>query len=344
MAQAQFVAFASGAGDGGGDFAYGLPAHGTAGMPMALSVYADRVHLRDQIGEDAVAAGFRVTGGGAVSALLEGGERPLGEVVVLDCPAVDGRTLAALARLDIRAAHTGAALVVSTSMAALDDVFACLDQSNPQILVNPCRAERLIALGEVHVRRAVSHVRELSDEDRLVLLRLTAQVSQIAARLDRLAPVEGARVGDAHPDGAARVETPRPLFFGAPDAGDTLVRSGTARLPDAKLVRRIIRQRQMRAQFFDGDLFADPAWDMLLDLTAARAEARRVSVTSLCIASNVPPTTALRWIGQLTEAGLVQRVEDKTDRRRAFITLTDRAAEAMARFFAKLGRGASGLL
>ncbi len=60
---------------------------------------------------------------------------------------------------------------------------------------------------------------------------------------------------------------------------------------------RIIRQRQLRARFFDGELFADPAWDMLLDLTAARVEARRVSVTSLCIASGVPPTTALRWIG-----------------------------------------------
>ena len=42
-------------------------------------------------------------------------------------------------------------------------------------------------------------------------------------------------------------------------------------------MRRIIRQRQLRARFFDGDLFADPAWDMLLDLTAARIEMKRVS-------------------------------------------------------------------
>jgi DNA-binding MarR family transcriptional regulator len=109
-------------------------------------------------------------------------------------------------------------------------------------------------------------------------------------------------------------------------------------------VRRIIRQRQMRARFFDGDLFGDPAWDMLLDLTAARAEHARVSVTSLCIASGVPPTTALRWIGQMTEAGLFQRVEDEADRRRAFIALTDKAADAMARYFAELGSGASRLV
>ena len=92
--------------------------------------------------------------------------------------------------------------------------------------------------------------------------------------------------------------------------------------------------------FFDGELFGDPAWDMLLDLTAARAEHTRVSVTSLCIASGVPPTTALRWIGQMTDAGLLCRVEDETDRRRAFITLTDKAADAMARYFAELGKTA----
>lgn len=99
----------------------------------------------------------------------------------------------------------------------------------------------------------------------------------------------------------------------------------------------------VRARFFDGDLFADPAWDMLLDLTAARVEHARVSVTSLCIASGEPPTTALRWISQMTEAGLLERVEDETDRRRAFIALTDRAADAMARYFAELGKGASRL-
>lgn len=79
---------------------------------------------------------------------------------------------------------------------------------------------------------------------------------------------------------------------------------------------------------------------MLLDLTAARAEHLRVSVTSLCIASAVPPTTALRWITQMTEMGLMERLNDETDRRRAFIALTDKAADAMARYFAELGGSA----
>jgi DNA-binding MarR family transcriptional regulator len=111
-------------------------------------------------------------------------------------------------------------------------------------------------------------------------------------------------------------------------------------LPDPRLIRRIIRQRQLRARYFDSDLFGDPAWDMLLDLTAARAEHTRVSVTSLCIASGVPPTTALRWIGQMTEMGLFDRIEDEADRRRAFVALSDKAADLMARYFAELGTAA----
>lgn len=94
--------------------------------------------------------------------------------------------------------------------------------------------------------------------------------------------------------------------------------------------------RQDRMKYFEANLFADPAWDMLLDLAAAREEHARVSVTSLCIASGVPPTTALRWIGQMVDSGLLIRTEDSLDKRRAFMTLTDRAAEAISRYFADL--------
>src|SRR3546814_10077844 len=46
-------------------------------------------------------------------------------------------------------------------------------------------------------------------------------------------------------------------------------------------VRGLIRARRTRDQFFRNELFADPAWDMLLDLMAARLEHKRVSVSSL---------------------------------------------------------------
>lgn len=309
---------------------------------LVLSVFADRPPLRAQMCSDAELAGFRVAATDAVASLLDDTVRPLGEVVLLDCPEVDGARLAALTRLDMRVAHCGAQLVVSTSLDALDDVFGCLDQSDPQILIAPSRADRVIALGRVLARAPGAALRELADEDRLTLLRLTEQVAQLAQLLGGLtgaaAAADGSSASNRASNSAFRFESPLPAFAGATaDQGDRLVRPVRAPLPEPRLVRQMIRQRQARARFFEGELFADPAWDMLLDLTAARAEHGRVSVSSLCIASGVPPTTALRWIGQLTAAGLVQRVEDQSDRRRAFIALTDQAADAMARYFAECG-------
>lgn len=314
-------------------------------LPVALSIFADRAHLRAQMRDDAEAAGFRIAETAGVAGLLEGEARPLGEVVLLDCPVIGGAALAALVRLDERAAHAGAQLVVSTSVAALDDVFACLDRSNPQILVDPTRAERVVALGRVLGRISGARVRELGEGDRLMLLRLTEQVAQIAQRLEQLGEKPwGEKAGEAGEEGTFRFEAPKSKFTSEDETAKRLVRATRPPLPDPRLVRRIIRQRQLRARYFDGDLFADPAWDILLDLTAARAEHHRVSVTSLCIAAGVPPTTALRWITQMVEAELLVRVEDEVDRRRAFITLSDKAADAMARYFVELGKGGANLI
>lgn len=316
------------------DFAY-APANDVAGLPLAASVFADDGRVREQLRDDVEAAGLAMHDCGPLAALVEGEPRVLGAVVLVDYPEVHAAGLAALARLDLRAARSGAQLVIATSVAALDDVFACCDQSSPQILVDPSRAERVVALGRAAARKPGSRLRELSHDDRLTLLRLSEQVDEIAERLGRLA---GPGFGPLGGDSASLLASPRRDFT---PPGRQLARAPAPPLPDPRLVRRIICQRQLRARFFDAALFADPAWDMLLDLTAARGEHKRVSVTSLCIASGVPPTTALRWIGQMTAAGLLERREDESDRRRAFIVLSDAAADAMARYFAALGRGAA---
>jgi hypothetical protein len=111
---------------------------------------------------------------------------------------------------------------------------------------------------------------------------------------------------------------------------------------DAGMIRDIIRGRRLRDELFGAGLFADPAWDILLDLMAARIERRPVAVSSLCIAAAVPATTALRWIKQLTEADLLRRVADPDDGRRVFIELTDHAAAAMEAYFAAMPAGARG--
>lgn len=321
---------------GQADFTYEQRGHDIAcdpaGLPVRVAIFADRPGMRTQITQDMEGAGFRAMDGGAITVLLEGPITLLGDVVMVDCPVVDGGILAALARLDMRAARAGAQLVVSTTMDALDDVFAALDQSQPQILVEPSRAERVVAVGRVLSGMSHGRLREMSDEDRLALLRLSQQVETIAKELDRISVQNesaGQRLSEFRQDWRGS-DAQRPVI-GA--AGQPLA---SPPLPDPRLVRAMIAQRQARAKFFDAELFSDPAWDMLLDLTAAHAEHQRVSVTSLCIAAGVPATTALRWIKQMVDTGVFERVADASDKRRAFIALSERSVDAMARYFAAI--------
>ncbi|MCX9146634.1 winged helix DNA-binding protein [Erythrobacter sp. WG] len=320
------------------DLAYGCADDG-AGLPARVAIFGEDEGQRRQVAGDLGGAGFRCIDGGPVRALLEGPIALLGDVVVVDCPVtgsrgIDAMMLAGLARLDMRVARSGAKLIVGTNLAGLDDVFAVLDQSAPQILVSPSRAERVIAVGRVMGEAGAARLREMGEEDRLALLRLSQQVEAIAHSLDRLghggAPAEERSAFGEFRRDYRPAETALAGSFGQAPA------SRAVPLPDPQVVRQIIANRQARNRFFDPALFGDPAWDMLLDLTAAHGEGGRVSVSSLCIAAGVPATTALRWITQMVESGIFVRVPDPADRRRAFIALSDKALAAMSGYFASL--------
>lgn len=90
-----------------------------------------------------------------------------------------------------------------------------------------------------------------------------------------------------------------------------------------KWLRQIIKIRRSRDKFLPTMLFADPGWDILLDLTLARLENRPISVSSLCIAASVPSTTALRWIKNMMDYGIIQRIPDPLDRRRHHVALSE---------------------
>lgn len=90
--------------------------------------------------------------------------------------------------------------------------------------------------------------------------------------------------------------------------------------------------RRQRSRFFSADLFGEPAWDLLLDLFIARLEGKMITVTSACIAADVPVSTALRWIGVLEAQGLVERSRNAGDQRSIWVRLTDSAANAMVEY------------
>lgn len=89
-----------------------------------------------------------------------------------------------------------------------------------------------------------------------------------------------------------------------------------------KTIRTLIKLRRKRDQFFGPDLFADPAWDILLELYLSKLSQQRMPVTSLCVGAAVPASTALRWIVHLQQKGFISRRQNPMDRRRVFVSLT----------------------
>jgi predicted transcriptional regulator len=87
--------------------------------------------------------------------------------------------------------------------------------------------------------------------------------------------------------------------------------------------------RTLRNKIFPQGLFSDPAWDMVLDLTLATIEHRQISISSLCIASNAPTTTALRCIKALVVHGVIEIESDSKDRRRKIVKLTRETLDRM---------------
>lgn len=98
-------------------------------------------------------------------------------------------------------------------------------------------------------------------------------------------------------------------------------------------IEKLLRLRRKRDQFFGTSLFADPAWDILLELYAAELGQRRMWVGSLGVGAAVPATTALRWMKILESKGLISRSPDHMDGRRVFVALTAAGIRAMEQFF-----------
>lgn len=95
------------------------------------------------------------------------------------------------------------------------------------------------------------------------------------------------------------------------------------------IAEAILQSRRLREHLFGAEMFADPAWDMLLHLFVNAERGRAVPVSSLCVASAVPQSTALRWVETLDKVGMVTRRPDPQDARRNLVQLTDEAIRLM---------------
>lgn len=231
-----------------------------------------------------------------------------------------------LPRLRELAGRDRTAIIVALDDGQIDIVARHLLTSGAQLLCDPRIEERVAAMVISGVGGPALHDATREAESAR-LRRLNDEVARIADTLARL----------TRPGSAADSVGDRTAGYRAQPA---IVAEAAG--VQASVVRNAIRARRLRGQFFDPALFADPAWDMLLDLFAARLEKVGVSVSSLCIAAAVPSTTALRWIGTMTDAGLLERQDDPLDRRRAFITLSAKAFDGMCRYADAIGKAGLG--
>jgi hypothetical protein len=149
------------------------------------------------------------------------------------------------------------------------------------------------------------------------LRQLSEEVSRLAATLTRLAMAAGEAQSGADPGADPGADATQPEIAG-------------------EAISSVIRARRRREHHLPRDIFADPAWDMMLDLLEAEVRQRRVTVSSLCIAAAVPSTTALRWLKTLVDRGLLIRRADPTDLRRVYIELSPATSIALRRYFAQL--------
>lgn len=301
---------------------------------QSLLVVADWADM-EEVAPIADAAKLRllgVTGLADASARLD--EQTQCDTLLLFCPIMTATLERLLVQVETQAIQTGMAVVLVAGWDTIDLVFACIRSAHTQLLCDPDPVELAAALVTAGEHRPLSGSVHEVDREGLRLQQLSEEVGRLARTLDALTQRNKIAAAPSF-DLGPRISDRPSDYIGMPviTSFTEPARPAPAASLTGQQVRDMLRARRIRADFLPGDLFADPAWDMLLDLLAARLEQERVSVSSLCIAAAVPPTTALRWIRTLTDKGMVLRHADPQDGRRVFISLADDTAEAMTRWF-----------
>ncbi len=222
--------------------------------------------------------------------------------------------------------------IVSVPIELIDLFVEWMDDDRVTLLCQPDAIDRVSAITTSWTRQEMVFTDISTELDGIRIKRISDEVSRLSRSLSRLVANSATPFDAAQSDENGRVNGVRLDFISEP--------MSSAHLPaiDAAEMRAMLRLRRLRNNYFSPELFADPAWDMLLDLTAAQLEGEKVAVSSLCIAAAVPPTTALRWIKTMCDAKLFERHADPLDGRRIFIGLSAGASTAMLAYLGAVKR------
>jgi DNA-binding MarR family transcriptional regulator len=101
---------------------------------------------------------------------------------------------------------------------------------------------------------------------------------------------------------------------------------GSKKLDNLAIAKWLYSIRRLRPGSQVRGLYSDPAWDILLDLYIRQKLRLKTSITAAGLATEAPPTTALRYITLLCSQNLIQREPDTKDGRRHWLTLSPETA------------------
>lgn len=230
-------------------------------------------------------------------------------IAIVDCnlPGVHGITLAG--EMSRQAEEMGRPLriIMATGHATKDIAIDAMRASAVDFLEKP--------VSQIDLRRALQRAQGLPETTgpRKLLL---DRMATLSTELQRLAQL----MDDPNHAGVTTAPVAVPMPSPAPQSlvADTLP-VGPAQL--TPFIRDLLRKEMKRREIGGGELFGDPTWAMLLDLLLAKIEGRRVSVSSACIASGAPMSTALRLVRRLVDEGVLCRLPDEQDRRRHFLAI-----------------------
>jgi FixJ family two-component response regulator len=203
--------------------------------------------------------------------------------------------------------------IVVTGYPSMEVAVSSMRHDAVDFLSKPVRhAEYVAALDRASRHWAIRKETKIHSH----ILNLAREVSRILALMDFQIPKAEAYQPDS--------------LFSRPVAADS--NSDTRRT----FIGSILGARRDRRKFFPSNLFADPAWDIILELAAAQLDGRKVSVSEACIAAEVPTTTALRYVRAMTAAGHLIRESDLDDQRRVNVRLSNEMIDLMTLYLQNL--------
>jgi len=287
----------------------------TNSAPTVL-VVDDMPDIVEEMKEGIARAGFRTLTATSGQDALDCARRdPQVGIVVSDLrmPGMDGLAFAAALRRDLPAERDFQIIFV-TGHGKRDDVVEALRLQAVDFLFKPVDLPAVLSA----IRRAQALLEARTTERRRSEAAELA-LEEIRRNLYALANGPARQAGaDAPP--LLRRNDPALL------ADDPVTRT---RLRKVGQLQRSFAQRQA---LFPQETFADHGWAMLIDLYLHQLLQKPVSVSSLCIASGLPTTTALRRVDGLIESGLIQRAPDPVDHRRTLLQIAANYLDNLNRF------------